>query len=59
MTDPQTKGVAVDMDEHPSAQPQSTEEVTLEKILERVGGKRMSPEEFEKHFGELPTDGEG
>jgi len=22
-------------------------------------GKRMSPEEFDKHFGRLPTDGEG
>lgn len=25
----------------------------------RAGARRMSPEEFAKHFGDLPTDGEG
>jgi hypothetical protein len=33
--------------------------ITLEAILKRAGGKRMSPEEFDRHFGHLPTDGEG
>lgn len=32
---------------------------SADAILERAGGKRMSPEEFDKHFGDLPTDGEG
>lgn len=28
-------------------------------ILESAGGRRMTPEEFDQHFGDLPTDGEG
>jgi hypothetical protein len=32
---------------------------SADAILERAGAKRMSPEEFEKHFGDLPTDSEG
>jgi hypothetical protein len=32
---------------------------SVEAILDRVGGKRMSREEFDKHFGDLPTDDEG
>lgn len=32
---------------------------SLDARLERVGARRMSPEEFDKHFGDLPTDGEG
>lgn len=27
--------------------------------LKRLGGRRMSPAEFEEHFGGLPTDGKG
>ncbi len=59
MSDPQTKDVAVQVDEHRSARPQPPEEITLEAILKRAGGKRMSQEEFDRHFGDLPTDGEG
>jgi hypothetical protein len=36
-----------------------SKETSVKAILERAGGKRMSPEEFDKHFGHLPTDGEG
>jgi len=25
----------------------------------KYGGRRATPEEFEQHFGDLPTDGEG
>lgn len=31
---------------------------SADAILERAGGKRMPPEEFDEHFGDLPTDGE-
>lgn len=27
--------------------------------LDRLGERRLTPEEFEQHFGQLPTDGEG
>ncbi len=36
-----------------------SKETSADAILERAGGKRMSPEEFNKHFGDLPIDGEG
>jgi hypothetical protein len=32
---------------------------SIDARLERAGAKRMSPEEFDKHFGDLPTDGKG
>jgi transcriptional regulator with XRE-family HTH domain len=28
-------------------------------LLDTVGERRLTPEEFKKHFGHLPTDGEG
>ena len=36
-----------------------SKETSAEAILDRAGAKRLSPEEFDKHFGDLPTDGEG
>lgn len=27
--------------------------------LDRVGERKLTPEEFDRHFGHLPTDGEG
>ncbi len=33
-------------------------ETSADAILERAGGKRMSPEEFDKHFGDLLYGGE-
>lgn len=36
-----------------------SKDTSADAILKRVGGERMSPEEFDKHFGALPTDGEG
>lgn len=32
---------------------------SVEVILARHGESRLSPEEFKRHFGDLPTDGEG
>jgi hypothetical protein len=32
---------------------------TIEEIRKRTGTVPMSPEEFDRHFGSLPTDGEG
>ncbi|MGA9316300.1 MAG: hypothetical protein WBV77_16935 [Solirubrobacteraceae bacterium] len=28
-------------------------------MLARHGERKLTPEEFEQHFGQLPTDGEG
>jgi transcriptional regulator with XRE-family HTH domain len=32
---------------------------SVEAMLARYGERRLTPEEFEEHFGHLPTDGEG
>lgn len=32
---------------------------TFDEILEGQGGRRLTTEEFEEHFGDLPHDGEG
>jgi hypothetical protein len=35
------------------------EETSVEAILTRHGERRLTPEEFEEQFGDLPGDGEG
>lgn len=35
------------------------EDTSLEAILGRHGEHRLTPGEFEEHFGHLPQDGEG
>jgi len=32
---------------------------SIEEIRKQTGTKPMSPEDFDRHFGSLPTDGEG
>ena len=32
---------------------------SIEEVRKRLGTKPMSPEDFDRHFGSLPTDGEG
>jgi transcriptional regulator with XRE-family HTH domain len=34
-------------------------DLSVEAMLARHGERRLTPEEFEEHFGHLPTDGEG
>lgn len=34
-------------------------DTSLEAILARHGEQRLSPEEFDRHFGSLPADAEG
>ncbi len=34
-------------------------DTSVQAILARHGERRMDPEEFERHFGSLPRDGEG
>ncbi len=29
------------------------------RLVDDLGERRLTPEEFEEHFGHLPTDGEG
>lgn len=32
---------------------------SIGEIRKRTGTRAMSPERFDRHFGDLPTDGEG
>jgi hypothetical protein len=41
-----------------ATQPWPSQETSADAILDRAGASRLSPEEFDKHFGDLPTDGE-
>jgi hypothetical protein len=61
MTDSQTTAVEIDtaLLERLRERRLGVKETSAKAILERAGGKRMSPEEFDRHFGHLPTDGEG
>jgi hypothetical protein len=34
-------------------------DLSAKAILARAGARELTPEEFEQHFGHLPTDGEG
>jgi len=34
-------------------------DLSLDAILDRHGERQLTPEEFEKHLGHLPADGEG
>lgn len=34
-------------------------DLSVRAMLARHGERKLTPEEFEQHFGELPTDGEG
>lgn len=36
-----------------------TEDTSAAAILERAGAEPLHSEEFDRHFGQLPTDGEG
>lgn len=36
-----------------------SENTSARTIRERLGTQPMSDEEFKRHFGDLPTDGEG
>jgi hypothetical protein len=34
-------------------------DLSVKAMLTREGGRELTPDEFEQHFGALPTDGEG
>jgi hypothetical protein len=34
-------------------------DLSVKAMLSRHGERELTPAEFEQHFGELPTDGEG
>lgn len=39
--------------------PNASGQTIIDAILKRAYARRMSSEEFDRYFGDLPTDGEG
>ncbi len=46
-------------DQHPDGRVVLRPDLSVRAILARHGERELTPEEFERHFGLLPTDGEG
>ncbi len=44
---------------HPDGRLVLRPDLSVRTMLSRRGERELIPEEFEQHFGELPTDGEG
>jgi hypothetical protein len=46
-------------DQRPDGRVLLRPDLSVNAMLARDGERRLTPEEFERHFGRLPTDGEG
>ena len=46
-------------DQRPDGRVVLRPDLSVKAILARHGERELTPEEFEEHFGELQTDGEG
>jgi hypothetical protein len=46
-------------DRHPDGRVLLRPDLSVKAMLARHGERKLTPEEFEQHFGRLPTDGEG
>ena len=46
-------------DELPGGELTLVPDTSIDAVRQRLGTEPMSAEEFERHFGELPTDDEG
>jgi hypothetical protein len=52
-------GEYVVVDQRPDGELTLAPDTSITAIRRRLGTEPMSPEEFERHFGDLPTDEEG
>lgn len=46
-------------DQRPDGRVVLRPDLSVKAMLSRHGVRELTPDEFERHFGELPTDGEG
>ena len=46
-------------DQRPDGRVVLRPDLSVKAVLSRHGASELSSEEFDRHFGELPTDGEG
>lgn len=59
LTEPGVAGDYIVAERHPDGSVLLAPDTSIEAIRKRTGTQRMNPEEFERHFGHLPSDGEG
>ncbi len=59
LTEPGVAGDYIVAERLPDGSVLLAPDTSIEGIGRRIGGRAMTAEEFEKHFGDLPTDGEG
>jgi hypothetical protein len=59
LTDPGVAGDHVVAEHNPDGSLLPAPDTSIAGIGKRIGGRPMSPEEFNHHFGHLPRDDEG
>jgi hypothetical protein len=59
LTEPGLEGDYIVEERHEDGSLLLAPDTSIEAIRKRLGTRPMSSEEFEEHFGHLPSDGEG
>lgn len=59
LTEPGLAGDYIVVEREPDGSVLLAPDTSMEAIRRRSGTRPMSPEEFEEHFGHLPSDREG
>ena len=59
LTEPGLAGDYIVAERHADGSVLLAPDTSIEAIRKRSGTRAMRPEEFERHFGHLPSDGEG
>lgn len=59
LTEPGVAGDYIVAERHPDGSVLLAPDTSIEAIRKRTGTQQMTPEGFERHFGHLPSDGEG
>ena len=59
LTEPGIAGDYIVAERNPDGTLLLAPDTSVVAMQERIGGRPMTPEEFERHFGHLPRDGEG
>ena len=59
LTEPGLAGDYIVAERHPDGSVLLAPDTSIAAIRRRTGTRPMTPEEFEQHFGHLPSDDEG
>ncbi len=59
LTEPELAGDYIVAERAPDGSVQLVPDTSIEGINKRIGGRPMTPDEFDQHFGALPRDDEG